>query len=150
MKQQDKTKNAPEMETREQENKQEAISEDELTRDLTRKLKRETRLAAAWWVATGCIAGLGIVDVFICDWLRAFNNAMWLFIAWTYWRYAHAHTGIMQILLDLARDNISLRSQNAILEKLNATCEEMAENYREIINIKDKQIEILERRLNRT
>lgn len=55
----------------------------------------------------------------------------------------HAHTGITQIFLDLARDNISLRSQNAIRE-------EMAENHRETIYIRDKKIEILERHLNRT
>ena len=67
---------------------------DEDAKEVLESLKRKQRLLKwlerTWIVVVVCIA-LTIVGWMACGrWLQAFNNALWLFIAWMYWKQREA------------------------------------------------------------
>lgn len=61
------------------------------------------------------IAVLFVVFLILGDWLRAFDNALWLFVAWMYWKQMCASSVLMKLFIDLQTYCKRLTEINEIL-----------------------------------
>ncbi len=108
-----------------------------LKRKLMRSLKLQSCLEVAWWVVIAFIALVGTTYAIGGQWQRAINNALWLFVAWMYWRQTHAQSNILQTFIDLLKKCILLREQNNLLKKMIDNYKQMKSYYEKINQINE-------------
>lgn len=125
---------------------------DEDAKEVLKSLKWKQRLLKwlerTWIVVVVCIA-LTIVGWMACGrWLQAFNNALWLFIAWMYWKQREAFSNaadytvyLTEMLADSNEMVECYEKKDAIMEK---SFKEMEERYQKLIEAYEKKTALLE------
>ena len=110
--------------------------------------KRVRRMQWLEWsmLAVVVCVGLSMVGWLLCGkWLQGLNNALWLFIAWMYWRQQTAFKGAAKVILWLSKHAAYHEKRADLLEQQKQAYKEKDEIAQKLIDKQDELIKALEK-----